>query len=443
MTDSRATAAPLPTVLVFRHHGLQCPPVLERAGTAFLVTDRDPDADTTPSAGAPVSRREARRRHALRRIQMSRYAGIYRISSMNSIAELSAVAAHLLFIDAGIDKVVTHTEQTQYAAGYIAHLLGLDHYSPHLSLYTRDKRAMKTRAAAAGLPVPHYLSLPNAGRTAEIGRIEATVGYPLVLKPANGWGSIHTTLVHGRAELAAALAGVDLHTGLWSDHLVAEEFIAGDEFHADAVWRDGEPWVFFVSRYFTPRLELNTGTGLNGSVMLRPDDHPDLYRQVRELNTRYNAAIGLTRGVTHLEVFRERGTSRLVCSEIASRMAGANFPEVIGAACGVSERVLWAHELLDGNLADLPPLRQTVPGYVGWVNVPAPQTGTVRSLPVQAELLAHPNVLDAQIILAVGQEIPLAWSSTWGVLLVIGAKTEDQLIEVATELTASIKIGVG
>jgi hypothetical protein len=428
-----------PTVLILQHHAVNCAAILDRAGAAYLVTEDDRD---DPATGTVSVQGGARRRHVLRRLQLSRYAGIFRVSSLDSIEELSAVAAHLLAVGAGVDKVVTYTEETQYAGGYLAQLLGLDHNTPEISLYTRDKRVMKARAAGAGLPVPRYVSLPNAGRDADLDRIEAALGYPLVVKPANGWGSMHTTLVADREHLTAVLAAAATPTGLISDHLIAEQFIAGEELHADAVWRDGEAWVFFVSRYYTPRMELNTESGLNGSVLLREDDYPDLYKEVRELNDRYVEAIGLRRGTTHLELFRHRDTGRLVCSEIASRMAGANFPEVIGAACGVNERVLWAHELLDGRRADLPLWRGTRPGYVGWVNVPPSGTGTVRTVPDREELLAHPNVLVAQVLVAVGDEVPVTWSSTWGVLLVIAAETEKDLVALAATLTASIHITV-
>ena len=39
-----------------------------------------------------------------------------------------------------VDRVASPTEHTQYAAGYLAHLLGVPNFSPGLALRTRDKR---------------------------------------------------------------------------------------------------------------------------------------------------------------------------------------------------------------------------------------------------------------------------------------------------------------
>jgi hypothetical protein len=436
MTGDPARAERSRTVLVLRHNPDRSAAVLDRAGTAYLVTDEPGDggADAAPRPGGN------RAQHVARRIALSRYARVYRVSSIQSIEELSAVAADLLVTGAAIDKVVAYSEQDQYAAAYLSHLLGTGGYSPVLSLNTRDKRAMKLRAAAAGLPLPRYLALSRDVGDGDLDRIEAAVGYPLVLKPANGWGTVQTTLVRDRAGLVPALDNLDLRGGLSADHLLVEEFIAGDEFHVDAVWRDGKPWVFFVSRYFTPRLGLTSGAGLNGSILLREDDHPDLYRRMLDLNTRYNAAVGLDRGATHLEVFREHGTGRHICSEIASRPGGANVGELIGVACGVSQHVVWAHELLDGRLADLPPLRRTYPGCLAWLNVPPPRPGRVRSVPDRRTILAHPNVLDVTVRLAPGRDIPVITPSTWGLLLVVTAETEAQLTAAAAELVATIEI---
>lgn len=365
---------------------------------------------------------------------------VYRISSYDSLEELSAVAADLISRGVRIDKVASYAEFTQYAAAYLARLLGLDEPSSVLALNTRDKRLMKQRAAEAGLRVPRVFSIPDLAAP-DVAGFESAVGYPAVLKPASGWGTTSTLRVGSRTELMAALEAFAFEPGIAAHQLIAEEFIEGEEYHVDAVWRDGRPWIFFVSRYFVPRLEVDTHGGLNGSVLLRQEDEPELYRRMLDFHRRYNEVVGFNRGVTHLELFESRSTGELVFSEIASRLAGANIVEVIGAACGQDERTVWAHELLDGDLTELE-LDAGQAHSVGWLNLAPSRSGTIRALPDRDELLAHPNVLSVSMRASVGDEVHVAGPSMWCVMLVLGAGSEDELLKAAAEIDASYQVEV-
>lgn len=267
------------------------------------------------------------------------------------------------------------------------------------------------------------------------------VGYPLILKPSNGMGTMSTMKVRDRAELVAALADYDFEAEVRSHHLVAEEFIDGEEFHVDAVWRDGREWVLYVSRYFEPRLQMWAQGGLDGSVMLPEEDYPDLYATVRTMHMRLNAAIGLSRGTTHFEIFRERATGRFVCSEIASRFGGACVVEVVRAKCGVDERHLWAHELLDGELHDL---ARTAPAfrYVGWLNISPTQSGVITHIPDHDEIVSHPNVVSATVAKSAGAEVHRAHPSEWCVLVTFGADTEVDFAVVAKDLATTFQVEV-
>ena len=70
---------------------------------------------------------------------------IYRVSSFDSIEELAAVAVDLEQRGAVIGKVLSHTEFSQFGAGYLELLLGLAD-DPLRHVAHRDKRLMKERA---------------------------------------------------------------------------------------------------------------------------------------------------------------------------------------------------------------------------------------------------------------------------------------------------------
>ncbi|GAA2520390.1 ATP-grasp domain-containing protein [Winogradskya humida] len=408
-------------VLMLRHNLHQM--ILELADEVYAVLD--------DSAGC----------RALSQETLDRFAGVYRVSSYDSLEDLSAVVADLTARGVRIDKVVSLAEFTQYAAGYTAHLLGLDHYSPEIALATRDKRMTKTRAVEAGLDVARWISVPLDPRDRDAAVIERAVGFPLVLKPASGWGTISTVKVDDRAGLDRVLADFSVEAGVGSPYLIAEEFIDGEEFHIDAVWRAGTPWFFHVSRYVKPRLTAWLDNTYDGSVLLEEEDHADLYARLRTLSTQLNKTIGLTRGATHVEVFRERGTDRLVVSDVASRMGGAHVGDVIEARCGVHEGRIVLHELLGGERDDLP---WAAPAfrYLAGISIKASVSGTIAGLPERDALLAHPQVVSVAIYGSVGDTVRVSHPSAWCVLAVVGADTEEELLAVNEELTRTHRVEV-
>lgn len=406
-------------VLLLRHNLHQ--QVLARGDQVYVVLDDSPGCRALPEE------------------TLARFARVYRVSSYDSLEELSAVAADLSTQGIRIDKIAAVAEFTQYAAGYMAQLLGLEHFSPLLALRTRDKRVMKAIARQAGLSVARSYSMPGMGRGVDLDVLEAAVGLPLVLKPAAGWGTISTSLVRDRAELEASLDHYVIDPDLRSNHLLAEEYIDGDEFHVDAVWRDREPWIFYVSKYFNPRLRMWLDGGLNGSILLDETDHADLYKELRLLHAKFNDAVGFARGTTHLEVFRERGTGRLLFSEIATRMGGANVGELVAAKCGVNEGDISVHELLDGELRELP-FGPAAFKYVAGLMITPLRTGTITRVPEMAEMLAHPNVISASNRVHVGEKLAALHPSTWCTLLVIGADSEQAVAEAAEDIAATFRI---
>lgn len=416
-------------VLLVRYSPFWAAPVLDRDDvTLYAVHER-----TGQGLGADA---------------LARFEKVYYVSSFDALEELSAVAADLIDEGVGIDKVMSSNEFSQYSAAYLAHLLSADQPSASVVLATRDKRLMKRRAVAAGLHTPRIRSVPDAAAFADAGDealtgLEDAVGYPAVVKPANGWGTVSTTVAHNRAELLAALKDFRFAPELRSQHLVVEEYIDGEEFHVDAVWRDGEPWIFCVSRYVTPPLRLREGAGPGLSVLLDQEDHAGLYAEIRQLHRRLNEQLGLTRGPTHLEFFREHGTGRLVFSEIASRLGGLTVAQLVGARVGVDEREVAAHEMLDGDLSELPlldgPFR-----YVGMLNITPPVSGRVTRMPARADLLAHDNVLDVSIGTQAGAEVTLGHSSaSICVMVIYGADTEEELLRIGAELAEAHPVEVG
>src|ERR1019366_6805018 len=89
-----------------------------------------------------------------------------------------------------------------------------------------DKIAMKQAFAAAGLATARWLAFRDGPpRPAFIDRVEAELGIPCFVKPANMGSSIGVSKAHDRAELDAA---IDLATR-YDEWVIAGEAIVGRE----------------------------------------------------------------------------------------------------------------------------------------------------------------------------------------------------------------------
>ncbi len=388
--------------------------ILDRADKVYLILD-DFDASRDLDE-ATVARMEK----------------VYYVSSFDSIDELAAVAVDLMINDVRIDRIATFTEFSQYGAGYLAGLLGVENYSTALALNTRDKRQMKRLARQSGLRTASFASISGAV-DADIEGIEATVGYPLVIKPVNGLGTMSTARIDDRTGLEAFLASYSTRPEIRSRQLIAEEYISGEELHIDAVWRDGEAWMLFVSRYFVPLLRQFSEGGLNGSVLLNEEDYAELYSQVATFHATLNGALGIRDGATHLEVFWDRVTGELTFSEIATRFGGGGISAMIREKCGLEAREVWVRELGGDDPGELP-WRGSVHRYVGWINVEPTRSGVITVLPDKAKLERFAGVEHVDILHESGDHVGLDHPSGWCVLAVLGADSEQEIVALASEV---------
>jgi D-alanine-D-alanine ligase len=89
-----------------------------------------------------------------------------------------------------------------------------------------DKVMMKRAFVACGLPTPRFLPLRDGGDVAGFcARVEAELGLPCFVKPANMGSSVGVSKAHDRAELEAAVA----LAFAFDEWLLAEEAVTGRE----------------------------------------------------------------------------------------------------------------------------------------------------------------------------------------------------------------------
>ncbi|GAA4995607.1 ATP-grasp domain-containing protein [Actinopolymorpha pittospori] len=175
------------------------------------------------------------------------------IARWNDYTELEALANRI----PNIDRVFTVEEQTVRAAGFLRDLLGLSGQSHRDALAMTDKHLMKERVRSHGIPAAGHVVARSIEDVRDAG---GELGWPLVVKPRSGMGTMNTFKVNDQDDLerlyreGAFTAGIPDPTGRLSaseglvDGLfsyqfgfMVEQFIdVVEEYFCDMVWHDGE-----------------------------------------------------------------------------------------------------------------------------------------------------------------------------------------------------------
>lgn len=183
---------------------------------------------------------------------------VHQVSTFNALEELATVAVSLRTQDPDIAKVVSFTEFSQLGAGYLADILGIG--APLVtSVAGRDKRLMKQLVGAVGVPTADFHSLPDPADEDAVASLAGRLEFPVVVKPAAGFGTMSTLRAQDAAEFRAICRSFSYEPVLASRQLMVESFVDGEELHVDAYWGASGPQFLFVSRYFAPRLAVQRG----------------------------------------------------------------------------------------------------------------------------------------------------------------------------------------
>jgi hypothetical protein len=233
----------------------------------------------------------------------------------------------------GIERVECLWEPGMILAAKIRERLELPGMNVDRTLGFRDKEVMKQRLDAAGLRTPRH---ERATTPSEVREAAERIGYPLIVKPIAGAGSLDTYRVDDRS----ALEGILPRLGAIETFSV-EEFVDGEEFTFDTICVDGSIEFFNVCWYRPrPLIDRSNEWISPQTVALRDPDRADLNSGVR-LGREVLAALRFESGFTHMEWYR-RSDGEVVFGEIAARPPGARTVDVMNFASDIDTYVGWA-----------------------------------------------------------------------------------------------------
>jgi hypothetical protein len=270
--------------------------------------------------------------------------GYLRVDSLwNEAAAVALVLEWSRTLPAPIERVECLWEPGVLLAAKLREALGLPGMTVEETVPFRDKEKMKQVLDRAGIRTPRH----EGCRTERECRIAAErIGYPLIVKPIAGAGSMDTHRVDDRRGLEAILPQLR-HV----EEVSVEECIEGEEYTFDTICADGELLFSNISWYRPRPLIARTVQWISPQTVALRDNEGAELASGREMGRAVLQAFGFRTGFTHMEWFRQSdGTA--VFGEIACRPPGARSVDIMNEACDADLFRAWAEAVCRGRLPE-------------------------------------------------------------------------------------------
>lgn len=250
------------------------------------------------------------------------------------------------------ERVETIDEPMVAATAKVRLELGLPGLTPEQARLCRDKAAMKDALRAHGLPCAASTSAEDAAAVRTFAERE---GFPLVLKPREGFGTLHTFRVDDHAALDKVLTKLAPSK---ERPLVVEEFVEGHEGFYDTVTAGGRVVHDFVGHYYPGCLAALQDRAIRPKIACTNRIESEGYRELRDVGQKVITALGLVDCATHMEWFF--GPKGLKVSEIGARPAGERIWDMHVAGNEFDLYGAWADSVLHGRANETPTRRYAV-----------------------------------------------------------------------------------
>ena len=224
------------------------------------------------------------------------------------------------------DRVICLWEPGVLLAAKIREALGVPGMTLEEATPFRDKDTMKERVSAAGIRTPRHRSATTAKEVREAAK---SIGFPVIVKPIAGAGSMDTYRANDAKELDAALGKMG-HI----DKVNVEELVDGEEYTYDTICVDGRIMYQNVS-YYRPRpLAFRSTEWISPmTYCLRDLSDPQLAHGIA-MGKEVLKALDFHTGFTHMEWYRKTD-GETVFGEIAARPPGANTVDLMNFASDI------------------------------------------------------------------------------------------------------------
>jgi len=191
------------------------------------------------------------------------------------------------------------------------------------ALMYRNKLLMKETVRAKGIPTPVFQQITSP---LDLFEFIQTHGYPVVVKPIDGAGSMETFVLKNRQDLIQMLSPV------FPENIMVESFVEGEIYHVDGMVIDGKVQFICTSKYLDPLVNYQPGS-FTGGYLLHPTN--SLSKRMTHKTQEVIEALDTPPNTSfHAEWFHTPNDDIIFC-EIACRVGGGRINETIKYSFGV------------------------------------------------------------------------------------------------------------
>jgi biotin carboxylase len=262
------------------------------------------------------------------------------------------------------DRIETIDEPLVEPAAALREHFGVPGLPLRTAKLCRDKVAMKQFLRSNAIPCAQSAAVASA---ADGHAFVEREGYPVIVKPIAGFGSLRTYRCADRRELDEALAALQPSA---TSPVAIEEFVEGHEGFFDTLIDGDGIRLEFASHYFPGCLDAAKHRWISPQIAVTNRVEQSGYDELRAMNRRVVEALGLRNAATHMEWFF--GPKGLKFSEIGARPAGEKIWDMYGVGNEFDVYLEWALGIL-GRPAMRRPSRRFA---VGSIQIRPSQDGT-------------------------------------------------------------------
>lgn len=289
---------------------------------------------------------------------------------------------------AGVAGITSSSEYFIATAAALAARFGLPGPRADAVRAARDKSRQREVLSAGGVPSPAFRAVSSASEAVAAAR---GIGFPVVVKPVDGSGSVGVRACAGEGEVEAHAAAL-LAPGGEGARVLVEGFVTGPEFSVEMF--SGRVVGITRKHLGQPPFFVEAGHDYPASVPA------DVARALTGSATRGTELLGLGWGPLHWEL-RIDGDGRAVPMEVNPRLAGGFIPELVRHAQGI-DLIRETLCLVVGRTPEITPVRRR---HASIRFLFPPADGRLRSAEGMDDARGIEGVVDVALYRAVGDAI--------------------------------------
>lgn len=246
---------------------------------------------------------------------------VIKVEDLYSKSEMHNVIQNQINEGIEIQAIFSPFEGTVEMAGYLRDCFNVKGIGEETSIKARNKSIMKEVVRKNNIKTNECNVVDSVGSIAEFISLH---GYPVVLKPISGYGTINTFKINNKSDLDAIhkkLTTIDSY-GVRTGKYLVETFIEGEEYYCDSIVQNGELIACTVSKYLHNLINtIDNKKPVGGVVYPLSRDSDPIIRKLKSMNYDVISAIGIDNSVCHMEAFvNDKG--EIFFGEIAARVGG-------------------------------------------------------------------------------------------------------------------------